>query len=150
LVKVCDQIDNLASLHRLLGESHEAERNNIAVVARCTRYLEGSRLVVDACIARPGVIPEQLQRTYHVVSDALRSAIGPMCWVPVQGGGLRRTGYPDGIMSWEEHLVVYEAYAAKYGRAQSPMRIAERGGFGRDEAETLIGRPLTTWKAVPR
>lgn len=150
LIKVCDQIDNLASLHTLLGESHEAERNNIAVVARCTRYLEGSRLVVDACIARPGVIPERLHRTYRVVSDSLRASVGPMCWVPVQGSGLRGVGYPDGIMSWEEHLAVYEAYAAKYGREQSPMRIAERGGFGKEEAEKLIGRPLTSWKPVPR
>lgn len=158
LIKVCDQIDNLASLQVLLKKSHEdalqntytIARNNVSVVARCMRYLDGSKLVVDACIQRRDVIPIELQQTYRSVSDALRASVGPMCWVPVQGGGQRGHGYPDGIMSWEEHLVVYEAYAAKYGREQSPMRIAERGGFGKEEAEKLIGRPLTSWKSVPR
>lgn len=26
-------------------------------------------------------------------------------------------------------------------------RIVERGGFGKNEAEMLLGRPLTTWRA---
>jgi hypothetical protein len=70
----------------------------------------------------------------------------------VQGtGGRDATGrgpwkIPPGTITWAEHLEVYEAYAKRFGRDQSPERMAERGGFGKDEAEMLLGRPLTTWK----
>ena len=60
------------------------------------------------------------------------------------GGRTRRQ--PDGSITWEEHLEVFEKYAAKYGREQSAERIAERWGFGKEEAETLLGRPLQTWE----
>lgn len=45
---------------------------------------------------------------------------------------------------------VYEAYAARYGRGQSAERIAERGGFGFDEAVGLCGGvPLQTYEPTP-
>lgn len=53
---------------------------------------------------------------------------------------------PPGTIAWEEHLEIYEIYAQRYGHSQSPERIAERGGFGYDEATTLLGRPLRTWE----
>jgi len=59
---------------------------------------------------------------------------------PVQADRQR----PAGSITWAEHLAVYEAYARKYGRSQSAERIAERGGFGYDEA-ALIGVQLKTW-----
>ncbi len=75
--------------------------------------------------------------------------------VPVQSDGdyNLREGDPrreganvPGTMTWEEHLEVFEKYAAKYGHAQSAERLAERGGFSKAEAEQLIGRPLRTWE----
>jgi len=54
---------------------------------------------------------------------------------------------PPGTISWWEHLEVYAAYEARYGKGhQSAKRIAERGGFSRLEAEELLGRPLSTWR----
>lgn len=38
--------------------------------------------------------------------------------------------------------VAYEYYASKFGKAQSLDRLAERGGFGRDELVGLIRREL--------
>lgn len=46
-------------------------------------------------------------------------------------------GYSAGI-PWLLHLRVWDAYAAKYGRDQSPERIAERGGFGVYELDTFV------------
>lgn len=51
-----------------------------------------------------------------------------------------------GTIAWSEHLEVYEAYAKQFGKSQSAERIEERGGFGKEEAEKLIGRPLKTWE----
>lgn len=70
---------------------------------------------------------------------------------PVQGDPAPRGRWknPPGTMSWEEHLEVYEVYAARFGRDQSAERIAERHGFSKDEAEMLIGRPLRTWEPRP-
>lgn len=47
---------------------------------------------------------------------------------------------PPGTITWTEHLEVYEAYAKRFGRDQSAERIAERGGFGKDEAEMVLKR----------
>lgn len=56
---------------------------------------------------------------------------------------------PRGTIAWWEHLIVYAAYAEKYGKSQSAERIAERQGFGYYEACKLIGRStLVTWEAV--
>lgn len=66
---------------------------------------------------------------------------------PVQGdlrGG--RWISPPGTISWEEHEEVWRAYAQLYGREQSAERIAERHGFGKTEAEKIVGRPLRTWE----
>lgn len=54
---------------------------------------------------------------------------------------------PPGTMTWSEHCEVWEAYAKTLpGGCQSAERIADRGGFGKAEAEKLIGRPLRTWE----
>lgn len=71
--------------------------------------------------------------------DAMR---GMVRRAPVQGD---RTN-PPGSIDWEEHLAVYDCYAVKYGRDQSAERLAQRGGFGKQEAEMLLGRPLRTWR----
>lgn len=71
-----------------------------------------------------------------------------MTWLeraPVQGSDSIR--YPrNGTITWAEHLEVWEAYAAKYGRSQSPERIAERGGFSYYECTMLLGHAPKTWK----
>lgn len=44
-----------------------------------------------------------------------------------------------GTISWDEHLEVWNAYAARYGTRQSAETIAARGGFGHGEVEMLTG-----------
>ncbi|WP_136043312.1 MULTISPECIES: hypothetical protein [unclassified Microbacterium] len=56
---------------------------------------------------------------------------------------------PAGTISWAEHLAVWEAYARRHGRAQSAERIAERGGFGQGEVQTLLGRTARTFDPDP-
>lgn len=70
---------------------------------------------------------------------------------PVQGvlvGSSRRgrRSTPSGTITWAEHEEVWRAYASQYGRSQDAERIAARGGFGKQEAERLLGRPLSTWE----
>lgn len=40
---------------------------------------------------------------------------------------------PYGTIPWEDHLRLYELYAARFGHNQTPERISERGGFGVSE-----------------
>ena len=54
---------------------------------------------------------------------------------------------PDGFISWEEHLEVWEAYHKKWNNTQSAERIAERGGFYMDEVVELLGEQPRTWRA---
>lgn len=63
---------------------------------------------------------------------------------PVQGS--REHNKPDGSISWEEHLLAYEVYAARYGSSQSAERIAERGGFSWSELLLFLGCEPKTWK----
>ena len=58
-----------------------------------------------------------------------------------------KPGKGPGTITWAEHLEVWSAYAGRHGTGQDAERIAERGGFGYGEAETLLGRPLRTWRA---
>lgn len=44
---------------------------------------------------------------------------------------------PYGTIPWNDHLRVYEAYALRFGRDQTPERMAERGGFGVTEIAYL-------------
>lgn len=152
LVKLCDQTDNLEGLQAMLAQSWEDRRSNMHIVARSRRYIEGASLVVGACIDRIGnnleIYPARSQ--YENAIKKLTKDMELYAIVPVQGDGPQ--GAPEdrrrhGVISWAEHLLVYEAYAAKYGRSQTPERIAERGGFGRREAEALLGRDLETWRA---
>lgn|GEM_PF-6797991 len=65
---------------------------------------------------------------------------------PVQGERLAGLLHmAPGTIAWDEHLEVWNAYAAMFGKNQSAERIAERGGFGHFEATALLGRPLRTW-----
>ena len=68
---------------------------------------------------------------------------------PVQADSYKgRPDYcPPGSITWEEHVEVWMAYAKKYGNGQSAERMAERCGFGKTEAENLLGRPLRTWES---
>lgn len=54
------------------------------------------------------------------------------------------TMHAGGTISWDEHLQVWQAYDKKWRCGQSAERVAARGGFGRREAEQLLGRPLAT------
>lgn len=49
---------------------------------------------------------------------------------------------PATAIPWWLAEVAYEYYAAKYGTQQSLERLAERGGFGRDELVGLIRQEL--------
>lgn len=65
---------------------------------------------------------------------------------PVQGtyGSFRGPG----SIEWEEHLLAWTGYVAKYSGSQSAERIAERGGFGYDELVAFLGREPTTWRPI--
>lgn len=71
---------------------------------------------------------------------------------PVQGDYRHRARgphplrVPPGMIDWDEHLTVFEAYARRCGRDQSAARIAERGGFGYDEIVRLTGAAPKTWR----
>lgn len=54
---------------------------------------------------------------------------------------------PPGSISWAEHEEVWQAYSKRFGASQDALQIARRGGFGKEEAEGLLGRQLTTWVA---
>lgn len=54
---------------------------------------------------------------------------------------------PEGTIPWADHLLVYERYAAQFGRSQSAERIADRGGFGACEIAYLgCGEVLERWE----
>lgn len=54
---------------------------------------------------------------------------------------------PPGSISWVEHEEVWLAYRKRYGTSQNAEQIHARGGFGKEEAEMILGRPLKTWEA---
>ena len=78
--------------------------------------------------------------------------------VPVQGEGMwylaegdsRKAGSsPPGTMAWSEHCETWIGYAKRYPSSASDQdaeRVAQRGGFGKGEAEEYLGRPLKTWE----
>lgn len=51
-----------------------------------------------------------------------------------------------GTIEWQEHLLAYVSYSARYGTDQSAERLAERGGFSYQELITLLGREPTSWQ----
>lgn len=55
-------------------------------------------------------------------------------------------GRGPGTISWGEHLLAWNAYAARYGVDQSAERIVERGGFGYSELVALLGHEPKTWE----
>jgi hypothetical protein len=61
--------------------------------------------------------------------------------------GSRLLRIPDGFISWEEHVKVWELYHKKWSSSQSAERIAERGGFYMDEVVELLGQQPMTWRA---
>ena len=64
---------------------------------------------------------------------------------PVQRATIRDR---DGTITWQEHCEVWEAYSRAHpGNKQDAECIARRHGFGKAEAEQLLGRPLQTWEA---
>ncbi len=77
----------------------------------------------------------------------------PAGYAPMQGTNMLRPhqeGYRDpGMVEWAEHVEIWNAYAKQYGTEQSAVRMAERGGFGFDEAAKLTGTPPKTWLARP-
>jgi hypothetical protein len=65
---------------------------------------------------------------------------------PMQGDSDRKRPInAPGSISWAEHLEIYAVYASRYGRSQSPERLAERGGFGYNEVVYLTGAPPKTY-----
>jgi len=79
---------------------------------------------------------------------------------PIQGeyrydvSGDSRRMLPELRIPWTVAEIAYAEYAEQFGRHQSLDRLAERGGFGRDELLTLLahaaqravhGRPAHPW-----
>ncbi len=70
---------------------------------------------------------------------------------PIQGDyyhdynkAMRRSG--STWVSWELAEEAYEAYSSRYGTSQSLERLAELGGFGRDEFAELLSKCWTKRK----
>jgi hypothetical protein len=61
-----------------------------------------------------------LQSEYRLDNNASRERV-PACFIP-----------------WSAAEIAYAEYALRYGRQQSLERLAERGGFGRDEFIDLL------------
>lgn len=68
--------------------------------------------------------------------DAIDAAIAAMSAKPERRAPVQ--GYHGNTIPWEVHGLAWEAYAKEYGRKQSAERIAERGGFGTCEMDTLL------------
>ena len=56
---------------------------------------------------------------------------------PIQGE-LGRPRLKSSSIPWWLAEIAYEHYAKLFGKEQSLERLAERGGFGRDELLTLL------------
>lgn len=65
---------------------------------------------------------------------------------PVQASREAKKG--PGTITWEEHLLAYSSYAAKYGTSQSAERLSERGGFCYSELIMFLGREPETWRPL--
>lgn len=65
---------------------------------------------------------------------------------PIQGeyrydvSGDSRRMLPELRIPWSVAEVAYAEYALRYGRQQSLDRLADRGGFGRDEVLELLAQ----------
>ena len=64
---------------------------------------------------------------------------------PIQGGFIRVQNdfslqESKSEIPWWLAEIAYEHYAKLYGKQQSLERLAERGGFGRDELVSLLRR----------
>ena len=66
---------------------------------------------------------------------------------PIQGGTYRNPDgtlrrpvehYPPSTIPWWLAEEAYAYYASRYGTSQSLERLAERGGFGREELLMLL------------
>jgi hypothetical protein len=111
----------------------------IQVAPKC--YVENCR----GCAYR--VAHEALGVPLPEIDNSRRALVeGEGSWNLRKDDPRRKGAWEPGTISWEEHLEVWKAYAAKHGKEQDAERINQRGGFGKNEAELLLGRPLTTWK----
>lgn len=68
---------------------------------------------------------------------------------PIQGGYYRNsdgtpsrpiTRYDPCTIPWWLAEIAYEYYSKRYGKDQSLQRLAQRGGFGREELVMLLRR----------
>lgn len=66
---------------------------------------------------------------------------------PVQGESWRYGKRPAGTITWEEHEEVWAKYHKRHPVGQTAEEIADRHGFGYEEAAQLLGRPLHTWES---
>ena len=55
-----------------------------------------------------------------------------------EDGRVKETGRL--LIPWSVAETAYEEYSRRYGKGQSLERLAERGGFGRDELLDLLNR----------
>jgi hypothetical protein len=67
---------------------------------------------------------------------------------PVQGEYRQCWVRGPGTVAWPEHEKAWNEYARRYGRQQSPDRIAERAGFGYAEITEYLGHEPTTWQPI--
>lgn len=61
-----------------------------------------------------------------------------------------RPEHAPGTIGWDEHLEAWSEYARRYGAGQSATRIAERGGFCREELRMFLGREPDTFEPAQR
>lgn len=57
---------------------------------------------------------------------------------PIKKVGRSIVNYPRSTIPWWLAEIAYEVYSKKYGKSQSLDRLAERGGFGREEFLWLL------------
>lgn len=63
---------------------------------------------------------------------------------PVQAETTNRERYPRTTIPWWLAEIAYREYVRRYGGKQSLQRLAERGGFGREELLDLLGQKELT------
>jgi hypothetical protein len=60
---------------------------------------------------------------------------------PIQGGVVGRNDYRPSQIPWWLAEEAYKVYSRREGAGQSLERLAERGGFGREELLNLLRTP---------
>jgi hypothetical protein len=79
-----------------------------------------------------------MPKTFPIMQESRRGERGAMMQIP-----------PIEI-PWEAARMAYAAYTKRYGHDQSLERLAQRGGFGRDEFLKLLSLAADDEKVIDR